>query len=147
MIEPADADHLCGMRSRPLQNGLYPDRPVFNVHRGERRTSMALNPANVSYRQVHGAGDGTGGYVATEGDTVRAFRVMLLLENRPEFFIWLLALNRIGASAVPVNPDLQPCRADLHGRTRRAVADRRRFRTRCGRPLLRQPAMRGYPSR
>jgi acyl-CoA synthetase (AMP-forming)/AMP-acid ligase II len=30
-----------------------------------------------------------------------------LLENRPEFFVWLLALNRIGASVVPVNPDLR----------------------------------------
>jgi acyl-CoA synthetase (AMP-forming)/AMP-acid ligase II len=29
-----------------------------------------------------------------------------LLENRPQFFVWLLALNRIGASVVPVNPDL-----------------------------------------
>jgi acyl-CoA synthetase (AMP-forming)/AMP-acid ligase II len=35
------------------------------------------------------------------------FRVMLLLENRPQFFVWLLALNRIGASVVPVNPDLR----------------------------------------
>jgi acyl-CoA synthetase (AMP-forming)/AMP-acid ligase II len=32
---------------------------------------------------------------------------MLLLENRPQFFVWLLALNRIGASVVPVNPDLR----------------------------------------
>jgi acyl-CoA synthetase (AMP-forming)/AMP-acid ligase II len=32
---------------------------------------------------------------------------MLLLENRPQFFLWLLALNRIGAAVVPVNPDLR----------------------------------------
>jgi acyl-CoA synthetase (AMP-forming)/AMP-acid ligase II len=34
-------------------------------------------------------------------------RVMVLLENRPAFFLWFLALNRIGASIVPVNPDLR----------------------------------------
>jgi acyl-coenzyme A synthetase/AMP-(fatty) acid ligase len=34
-------------------------------------------------------------------------RVMLLMENRPAFFLWWLALNRIGASVVPVNPDLR----------------------------------------
>lgn len=39
-------------------------------------------------------------------------RVALLLENRPQhFFIWL-ALNRLGASVVPVNPDYT--RDELH---------------------------------
>ena len=32
-------------------------------------------------------------------------RVALLLENRPEHFLHLLALNALGASAVPINPD------------------------------------------
>ena len=32
-------------------------------------------------------------------------RVALLLENRPEFFAHWLALNALGASAVPLNPD------------------------------------------
>ena len=32
-------------------------------------------------------------------------RVALLLENRPDYFVHLLALNAVGASAVPVNPD------------------------------------------
>lgn len=34
-------------------------------------------------------------------------RVALLLENRPEFFDYWLALNAIGASIVPINPDLR----------------------------------------
>lgn len=37
----------------------------------------------------------------------RGHRVMLLLENRPAFFFWWLALNRLGASVVPINPDLR----------------------------------------
>src|SRR6266496_5329895 len=32
-------------------------------------------------------------------------RVALLLENRPEFFFHFLALNSLGVSIVPVNPD------------------------------------------
>ncbi|HZA51116.1 MAG TPA: class I adenylate-forming enzyme family protein, partial [Myxococcaceae bacterium] len=32
-------------------------------------------------------------------------RVALLLENRPEFFFHYLALNGLGASIVPINPD------------------------------------------
>jgi acyl-CoA synthetase (AMP-forming)/AMP-acid ligase II len=34
-------------------------------------------------------------------------RVALLLENRPEFFDYWLALNAVGASIVPINPDLR----------------------------------------
>lgn len=34
-------------------------------------------------------------------------RVALLLENRPVFFTLWLALNRIGVSVVPINPDLR----------------------------------------
>ncbi|MET0173969.1 MAG: AMP-binding protein [Agrobacterium vaccinii] len=35
-------------------------------------------------------------------------RVALLLENRPEFFSYWLALNGLGISIVPINPDLRP---------------------------------------
>lgn len=35
-------------------------------------------------------------------------RVALLLENRPEFFFHWLALNSLGVSIVPINPDLRP---------------------------------------
>ncbi len=34
-------------------------------------------------------------------------RIALLLENRPEFFEYWLALNAIGVSIVPINPDLR----------------------------------------
>jgi acyl-CoA synthetase (AMP-forming)/AMP-acid ligase II len=35
-------------------------------------------------------------------------RVGLMLENRPAFFLHWLALNGLGASVVPLNPDLRP---------------------------------------
>lgn len=38
----------------------------------------------------------------------RGARVALLLDNRPEFFVHWLALNALGVSIVPINPDLQP---------------------------------------
>ena len=39
-------------------------------------------------------------------------RVALLLENRPEFFSHWLALNALGVSIVPINPDLRPAELD-----------------------------------
>lgn len=85
--------------------GRYPDRPVFNVLQ-ETADTYGIEAGEMSYRQasekvavvaaeLQQAGYGPG------------HRVMLLMENRPDFFIWLLALNRIGASVVPVNPDLR----------------------------------------
>src|SRR5205807_5995549 len=38
----------------------------------------------------------------------RGARVALLLENRPIFFLHWLALNALGVSIVPINPDLRP---------------------------------------
>lgn len=35
-------------------------------------------------------------------------RIALLLENRPEFFVHWLALNALGISIVPLNPDMRP---------------------------------------
>ncbi|MEO4001439.1 AMP-binding protein [Mesorhizobium sp. CAU 1732] len=39
-------------------------------------------------------------------------RVMLLMENRPAFFLHWFALNALGLSVVPVNPDLQSSELD-----------------------------------
>jgi len=39
-------------------------------------------------------------------------RVALLLENRPDFFTYWLALNALGISIVPINPDLRPQELD-----------------------------------
>jgi acyl-CoA synthetase (AMP-forming)/AMP-acid ligase II len=38
----------------------------------------------------------------------RGARVALLLENRPVFFQHWLALNALGVSIVPINPDVRP---------------------------------------
>ncbi len=38
----------------------------------------------------------------------RGHRIGLMLENRPSFFLHWLALNALGVSVVPLNPDLRP---------------------------------------
>jgi acyl-CoA synthetase (AMP-forming)/AMP-acid ligase II len=42
----------------------------------------------------------------------RGHRVALQLENRPEFLLHFLALNSLGASAVPLNPDYRAAELD-----------------------------------
>ncbi|MGJ8569839.1 MAG: AMP-binding protein [Hoeflea sp.] len=85
--------------------GLYPERPVFNVM-AETAEIYGIAPGETSYREVCNQVTQLAAALQQKGYGP-GFRVMLLLENRPEFFVWLLALNRIGASVVPVNPDLR----------------------------------------
>lgn len=83
----------------------WPDRPflkvlpetadVYGIAAGETSYAAALAEADRLAAALDAAGIGAG------------HRVMLLLENRPAFFLWFLALNRLGASAVPLNPDLR----------------------------------------
>lgn len=83
----------------------WPDRAVLNVL-PETARAYGIGAGSLSYGEARaqvgtlrtayeGAGYGAG------------HRVILLLENRPAFFLHLLALNAIGASIVPVNPDLR----------------------------------------
>jgi acyl-CoA synthetase (AMP-forming)/AMP-acid ligase II len=102
MIEPGTADHLAGVcRHRRALS----DRPVFNIM-AETAGIYGIEPGEVSYRQVQEQVTELAASLQQKGYGP-GFRVMLLLENRPQFFVWLLALNRIGASVVPVNPDLR----------------------------------------
>ena len=71
-------------------------------------------------------------------------RVALLLENRPEFFFHFLALNALGVSIVPVNPDyrhdemlylMEHSEADLAVVTGSRVADLERVARERAKPL------------
>ncbi|QBF30494.1 AMP-binding protein [Thalassococcus sp. S3] len=58
----------------------------------------------------------------TEAGYGSGMRVAVLLENRPEFFVLFAALNKIGASIVPVNPDLRAAELEyLIGHARPAL--------------------------
>ena len=89
--------------------GRWPDRPVFavtpstaaayGIEAGEISYGAAMAKVGALSAAYRAAGYGEG------------MRVGLLLENRPAFFLHWLALNALGASVLPINPDLR--RADL----------------------------------
>ncbi|MFK7753197.1 MAG: AMP-binding protein [Sedimentitalea sp.] len=83
----------------------WPDRPALNVL-AETDEIYGIEPGESSYTQILSAADALAERLDTAG-YARGHRVMLLLENRPAYFIWWLALNRLGVSVVPVNPDLR----------------------------------------
>ncbi len=80
---------------RPLLNVLSGTAQVYDIPQGE------ITFAN-AFKQVEN-------WVLRfqKAEYKAGIRVALLLENRPDFFIIWMALNRIGASVVPVNPDLR----------------------------------------
>jgi acyl-CoA synthetase (AMP-forming)/AMP-acid ligase II len=83
----------------------WPARGFLNVL-PETAQIYGIEAGEISYEQArdmvvrHADDIAAAGY--REGQ-----RVMLLMENRPAYFIWWLALNKLGISVVPVNPDLR----------------------------------------
>lgn len=80
---------------RPMLNVLPSTAEIYGIDAGETTYAGAAKQVAEIAENLADAGYGAG------------MRAGLLLENRPEFFLNWLALNRIGASVVPINPDLR----------------------------------------
>ncbi|QDG76295.1 AMP-binding protein [Labrenzia sp. PHM005] len=80
---------------RPILNVLSETASVYGIEAGEITYAQAMDRVEAWANAFADAGYDSG------------MRVALLLENRPDFFLIWLALNKIGASVVPVNPDLR----------------------------------------
>ncbi len=84
---------------------LFPDRPfvqvlpetakIYGIEAGEITYRTILSEASSLADEYRAAGFGAGQ------------RVGILLENRPSFFRHWFALNSLGVSMVPINPDLR----------------------------------------
>ncbi|MEM0906814.1 MAG: AMP-binding protein [Pseudomonadota bacterium] len=100
-----------------------PDRAFLNVL-DETATHYAITAGPILYRDVLAAARTLAEAYAAAGIGV-GDRVAVLLENRPGLFEHFLALNQVGASLIPINPDWR--QAELshvaqHGAPRLAVA-------------------------
>lgn len=80
---------------RPVLNILPTTAEAYSIASGEIAYGTALSQIDVLADAMEAVGYTSG------------MRVALLLENRPDFFINWLALNKMGASVVPINPDLR----------------------------------------
>lgn len=80
---------------RPLFNTLPSTAEIYGIGAGEFTFAEASGQVDAWAERLAAAGYGAG------------MRVAVLLENRPAFFVIWLALNRLGASVVPINPDLR----------------------------------------
>ncbi len=83
----------------------WPDRPFLNVL-PETADVYGIEAAELGYGAALSEAERLGDALRQVGYE-QGQRVMLLVENRPDFFLWWLALNNLGLSVVPVNPDLR----------------------------------------
>lgn len=83
----------------------WPDRDVLQVMPGTANV-YGIEAGALSYVEAHGRVKDFSRRFEAAGYQ-RGMRVALLLENRPIFFLIWLALNRLGVSVVPINPDLR----------------------------------------
>ena len=77
---------------RAFLNVLPETAALYGIAAGEVTYAEAAREVAALREKIAGAG-----YLPGQ-------RVMLLMENRPAFFLWWLALNGLGLSVVPVNP-------------------------------------------
>jgi acyl-CoA synthetase (AMP-forming)/AMP-acid ligase II len=80
---------------RPFLNVLSDTAKIYNIESGEITYGDMSKRVAILIDAYRNAGYGIG------------HRVGLLVENRPEFFEHWFALNALGVSLVPVNPDLR----------------------------------------
>ena len=83
----------------------YPERGFLNVL-PETAALYGIAAGEVTYAEAAREVAALREKIAAAG-YLPGQRVMLLMENRPAFFLWWLALNGLGLSVVPVNPDLR----------------------------------------
>ena len=81
----------------------WPDNPFLGVLE-ETAAAYGVPAGEITYRQAKARVDAlTAAYRAAGWGA--GHRIGLLLENRPDFVLHFLAINAIGASIVPMNPD------------------------------------------
>lgn len=83
----------------------WPDRDVLQTLPGTAEV-YGIEPATLTYEGAFKSVLQLSNEFESAG-YARGMRVALLLENRPIFFLVWLALNRLGVSVVPINPDLR----------------------------------------
>lgn len=83
----------------------WPQRDFLHVMPGAGE-AYGIEAGAISYEAARARVDQIAARLADAG-AARGMRLMLLLENRPDFFLWWLAANRLGLSVVPINPDLR----------------------------------------
>lgn len=83
-----------------------PDAP-FLIAPASAQLPYARDGFRLSYGTVNEQVDAVRTEYARKGYG-RGARVALMLDNRPEFFVYWLALNALGVTIVPINPDLRP---------------------------------------
>ncbi len=96
-VSPYDVFALAAHRypERPFMEVLPRTAEVYGIDAGEVTYGAAMAEVTAWQKRFAEAGYGAG------------MRIALLLENRPLYFMILLAANRLGMSVLPINPDLR----------------------------------------
>ncbi|MGB7318968.1 MAG: AMP-binding protein [Planktotalea sp.] len=83
----------------------WPERPFLNVL-PETAQIYGIEAGEITYGEAQARIASYRAEIEKAGYR-KGQRVMLLLENRPDYFLWWLAFNALGLSVVPINPDLR----------------------------------------
>jgi len=88
----------------------WPERTILKVMPGTA-AAFGISADEISYRNFIARADALAADLGRKGYGAQ-MRVAVLLENRPDFFVIFAAINKLGASIVPINPDLRAAELD-----------------------------------
>jgi len=83
----------------------WPQRPILHTTQSTAE-AYTIAAGEQSYLEFKQQADAIADRISNAG-YLSGMRVAVLLENRPEFFAIFVALNRLGISIVPINPELR----------------------------------------
>lgn len=98
-------NHLSVHEAFEVSVARWPDNPFLGVLE-ETATVYGIPVGEITYRQAKARVDALIAAYRVAGWGA-GHRIGLLLENRPDYVMHWLAINAIGASIVPINPDLR----------------------------------------
>ena len=93
-------------RTLPLpETSIYYNLEI-TAKRYPERTAIVYYGTEISYRRLHSEVDALAGYLQEDLGVEKGDRVILYLQNSPQFMVAFYAVLRLGAVVVPVNPML-----------------------------------------
>ncbi|MFT6773422.1 MAG: acyl-CoA synthetase (AMP-forming)/AMP-acid ligase II [Paracoccaceae bacterium] len=106
MITPLDTRGMTMRDALGAAADRWPDSGLFCAP-PEAGRDWDPEGRELSYGQIRAEADRLAASLVRAGYG-RGHRIAIDLENRPEHIIWKFAANAVGASIVPMNPDLRP---------------------------------------
>ncbi|MDE5415175.1 long-chain fatty acid--CoA ligase [Alkalihalobacterium chitinilyticum] len=91
-------------KSLPIPESTIYDNLETTTKRYPNKTAIVFYGTEITYEQLHKEVEQLAGYLQQELEVSKGDRVLLYMQNSPQYIIAFYAILRVGAVVVPINP-------------------------------------------